>query len=163
MLPCASVSEALCCVNRKPLGFVSAFDGPLKAPTQPLLADFFTCLSLASVSCTNTSTACREALQEAVKLSPLIRPFLRSLGCFPAGLATLFVFSHPSLLNMSWFGVVLISFVMCSSLEKYVCYWLQSLTCFTKKHSKQQTNKQTKNPTHTHNPHMLSIFKQIVF
>lgn len=45
MLPCASVSEALCYVNRKQLGFVSAIKGYLKAPTHTVLAAFFTCVS----------------------------------------------------------------------------------------------------------------------
>lgn len=75
MLPCASVSEALCCVNRTLLFFVSTFKGYLKAPTHLLLAAFFTCWSSVSLACINTSGACRETSQEAVKMSPLIMPF----------------------------------------------------------------------------------------
>lgn len=91
MLPCASVSEALCCVNRQQLGLVSAIKGYLKAATHPLLAACFTCWSSASLSCINTSTVCRETSQEAVKMSLLICPFLHSPGCVPSGLTTLLV------------------------------------------------------------------------
>lgn len=139
MLPCASVSEALCCVNRKLLGFVSTFKGYLKAPTHRLLPAFFTCWSSVSPLCINTSTTCRDTSQKAVEMSPLIWPFFFSLGCFPAGLTTLLIFSHPSLLNMSWFWHcpdfchnVVVSGGMCLVLAA-VSYWFYQTISFRHK------------------------------